>query len=137
MTKEELLKELSFNTWVMLRPSPVEGIGVFAIRDIPKGCRDMFGKPDAAEDWMTISKKEIRALPAHARFIVGNYCLYDEQNYYIPAHGFKKMDVSLFLNHADEPNIVSVSDGDYFEAIRDIKAGEELLVDYGQIVDAE
>ncbi len=137
MTKEELLKELSFNTWVMLRPSPVEGIGVFAIRDIPKGCRDMFGKPDAAEDWMTISKKEIRALPAHARFIVGNYCLYDEQNYYIPAHGFKKMDVSLFLNHADEPNIVSVSDGDYFEAIREIKAGEELLVDYGQIVDAE
>lgn len=137
MTKEELLKELSFNTWVMLRPSPVEGIGVFAIRDIPKGCRDMFGKPDAAEDWMTISKKEIRALPAHARFIVGNYCLYDEQNYYIPAHGFKKMDVSLFLNHADEPNIVSVSDGDYFEAIRDIKAGEELLVDYGQIVDGE
>lgn len=137
MTKEELLKELSFNTWVMLRPSPVEGIGVFAIRDIPKGCRDMFGKPDAAEDWMTISKKEIRALPAHAQFIVGNYCLYDEQNYYIPAHGFKKMDVSLFLNHADEPNIVSVSDGDYFEAIREIKAGEELLVDYGQIVDAE
>lgn len=137
MTKEELLKELSFNTWVMLRPSPVEGIGVFAIRDIPKGCRDMFGKPDAAEDWMTISKKEIRALPAHARFIVGNYCLYDEQNYYIPAHGFKKMDVSLFLNHADEPNIVSVSDGDYFEAIREIKAGEELLVDYGQIVDGE
>lgn len=137
MTKEELLKELSFNTWVMLRPSPVEGIGVFAIRDIPKGCRDMFGKPDAAEDWMTISKKEIRALPAHAQFIVGNYCLYDEQNYYIPAHGFKKMDVSLFLNHADEPNIVSVSDGDYFEAIREIKAGEELLVDYGQIVDGE
>ena len=47
------------------------------------------------------------------------------------------MDVSLFLNHADTPNIISVNDGDYFEAIRDIKAGEELLIDYGGIVDGE
>jgi hypothetical protein len=43
MTKAELLAELADNTWVMLRPSPIEGIGVFAIRDIPKGSRDMFG----------------------------------------------------------------------------------------------
>jgi SET domain-containing protein len=38
------------------------------------------------------------------------------------------------LNHADIPNIISINDGDYFEAVRDIKAGEELLVDYGEIV---
>lgn len=137
MTKEELLKELSGNTWVMLKPSPIEGIGVFALQHIPKGCRDMFGKPDAADDWITVAKKEVEDLPAHARFLVGNYCLYDEGNYFIPAAGFKKMDVSLFLNHSDEPNIMSVSDGDYFEAIRDIKAGEELVIDYGEIVDEE
>ena len=44
MNKEELLKELSVNTWVMIRPSPIEGIGVFALQDIPKGCRSMFSK---------------------------------------------------------------------------------------------
>jgi SET domain-containing protein len=68
---------------------------------------------------------------------VGNYCLYDETNYFVPAQGFKKMDVSLFLNHSDTPNIISIHDGDYFEAIRDIKVGEELLIDYGGIVDGE
>ena len=137
MTKEELLRELSGNTWVMLKPSPIEGIGVFALQDIPKGCRNMFGRPDAAGEWITVTKREIEELPAHAQFLVGNYCLYDEDNYFIPAHGFKKMDISLFLNHSDAPNIISVNDGDYFEAIRNIKKDEELVIDYGGIVDGE
>ena len=121
----------------MLKPSPIEGVGVFAVRDIPKGCRQMFGQPDAADEWITIPKKEIEALPNHAQFLVGNYCLYDDENYFVPAHGFKKMDVSLFLNHSDTPNIISINDGDYFETIREIKEGEELLIDYGGIVDDE
>ena len=137
MTKAALLAELSDNTYVMLKPSAIEGVGVFAIRDIPKGCRQMFSTPDAAEEWLTISKKEIETLPAHVQFVVGNYCLYDEENYFVPAQGFKKMDVSLFLNHSDTPNIISINDGDYFEAVRDINAGEELLIDYGGIVEGE
>jgi SET domain len=137
MTKTELLAELSNNTYVMLKPSPIEGIGVFAIRDIPRGCRDMFSKPDSNDNWITVPKTDVETLPPHAQFIVGNYCLYDEENYFIPDNGFKKIDVSLFLNHADIPNLISINDGDYFEAVRDIKAGEELLVDYGEIVDGE
>jgi len=124
MTKAELLVELTNNTYVILKPSPIEGIGVFAIKDITKGCRDM-------------SKTEVDTLPAHAQFLIGNYCLYDDTNYFLPGDGFKKIDVSLFLNHSDTPNIISIDDGDYFEAIRDIQAGEELLVDYGEIVEGE
>lgn len=135
MAKEELLKELRSHTWVMLRPSPLEGVGVFALRDIPKGCRDMFSKPDAAEEWISLTKKEVEELPEHARFLVGNYCLYDAERYFVPAAGFKKIDLALYLNHSDQPNIISIDNGDYFEAIRDIAAGEELLIDYGGIVD--
>lgn len=136
MTKTELLAELAQNTYVMLRPSAIEGVGVFAIRDIPKGCREMFSKPDAAEQWTMLSKREVEALPPQARFLVENYCLYDEQlNYFVPGQGFKKMDLCVFLNHADTPNVCSVDEGAFFEALRDIKAGEELLIDYGTIVD--
>ena len=137
MTKEALLQELSGNTWVMIKPSPIEGIGVFALQDIPIGCRTIFGKPDDPSEWITVSKNEIETLPAHAQFLVGNYCLYDQENYFVPAQGFKKIDLSLFLNHSDDPNIISVNDGDYFETIRDIKEGEELVIDYGEIVDEE
>jgi SET domain-containing protein len=137
MTKTALLNELAGNTWLMLKPSPIEGIGVFAIRDISKGCSSMFDKPDDATEWITVSKKEIEALPAHAQFLVNNYCLYDEVDYFLPAQGFKKMDLALFINHSDNPNIISLNDGDYFEAVRDIKAGEELVINYGEIVDGE
>jgi SET domain-containing protein len=135
MTKEELLNELSNNTWVMIKPSGTHGIGVFAVRDIPAGCKELFSKEMG--EWTTVPRKEIDALPLHAKDIVENYCLYDEENYFIPAKGFKVMDLSLFLNHADEPNIISVNDGEYFETIKEIKKGEELFIDYGEIVDGE
>lgn len=134
MTKAELLSELS-NTYVMLKPSTVEGIGVFAIQHIKKGCREMFSKPDELDNWISLSKKEVLTLPPHAKFLVENYCLYDQDNYFVPDYGFKKMDVSLFLNHSDTPNIISINDGEYFEATRVIESGEELLIDYGGIVD--
>ena len=137
MTKEELLQELSTNTWVMIKPSPIEGIGVFALQDIPKGCRSMFSKANEQEQWIPISKTEIENLPAHAKALIENYCLYDAENYFVPDYGFKKMDLVNFLNHSDTPNVISINDGEFFEAIRDIKKDEELVIDYGEIVDGE
>ena len=137
MTKEELLNELEANTWVMIKPSPIEGIGVFALRDITKGCRSMFSKADEQEQWIPISKTEVANLPAHAKTLIENYCLYDEANYFVPDYGFKKMDLVNFLNHSDTPNIISINDGEFFEAIKDILKGEELFIDYGEIVDGE
>ena len=137
MTKVELLAELCDHTYIMLKPSPIEGIGIFAVQDIAKGCREMFSRPDINDNWITLSKEEVQTLPPHAKFMVENYCLYDKEHYFIPDYGFKKIDIALFLNHSDTPNILSVNDGDYFEAMRDIKAGEELLIDYGMIVDGE
>jgi SET domain-containing protein len=135
--KQQLLDEIINHTYVMLKPSPIAGIGVFAIRDIPQGCRSMFSKPDQNDKWITIRKKEVESMPLHARQLIENYCLFDEDQYFVPDYGFKKIDVSLFLNHSDTPNVISIQEGDYFEAIRDIKSGEELFIDYGEIVDGE
>lgn len=137
MTKEELLHELADDTWVMIKPSPIEGIGVFALRDIPRGCRSMFSKASEQEKWIPVSKTEVETLPPHAKALIENYCLYDAENYFVPDYGFKKMDLVNFLNHSDTPNIVSINDGEFFEAIRDINSGEELVIDYGEIVDGE
>ncbi len=137
MTKTELLQELADNTWVMIKPSPIEGIGVFALQDIPKGCRSMFSKASDAEEWIIVSKTEVKALPAHTKALIETYCLYDDENYFVPDYGFKKMDLVNFLNHSDTPNIISINDGEFFEALTDIKQGEELFIDYGEIVDGE
>ncbi len=133
MTKEELLLELSQETYAMLKPSPVHGIGVFAMRDIPKGCRSIFSKN--VGEWIKLPIADVEKLPDHSRNLVETYCLYDEEHYYVPDYGFKVMDMVNYLNHSSTPNIISVNDGEYFEALTDIAAGEELLVNYGSIVD--
>jgi SET domain-containing protein len=135
MKKESLLKQLQQSTYVMIQPSPLHGIGVFAIRDIPKGTRDLFSQ--GIGEWIKLTMAEVEALPKHSRDLVENHCLFDEDFYYVPDYGFKLVDLVIYLNHSDTPNVVSVNDGEFFEAICDIKAGEELLVDYGTIVDSK
>lgn len=131
MNREKLLQQLQSDTYVMLKPSPVHGIGVFAIRDIPKGCRTIFST--GVGEWIKLSFEEVEKLPVHSRNLVETYCLYDESHYFVPDYGFKLMDLVLYLNHSSEPNIISVNEGEEFEALRDIKVGEELLVNYGSI----
>jgi len=135
MNKEALLKELASSTYVMIKPSPLHGIGVFAIRDIPKGTKNIFSK--GVGDWIKVSKEEVDALPQHSKDLIENHCLFDEDHYFIPDYGFKLVDLVIYLNHSETPNVISLNDGEEFEAIRDIANGEELLVDYGTIVESE
>lgn len=135
MTKEALLKDLQKDTYVMIKPSPLHGIGVFAIRDIPKGTRDLFSQ--GVGEWIKLTVAEVEALPKHSKDLVENHCLFDEDFYYVPDYGFKLVDLVIYLNHSDKPNVISINDGEFFEATRDIAEGEELLVDYGTIVACE
>ena len=135
MTKETLLKDLMHDTYVMIKPSPLHGIGVFAIRDIPKGTRNIFSQ--GVGEWIKLTIAEVEALPKHSMDLVEHHCLFDEDFYYVPDYGFKLVDLVIYLNHSDTPNVVSINEGEYFEAISAIKVGEELLVDYGTIVDSE
>ncbi|MBS1640372.1 MAG: SET domain-containing protein [Bacteroidetes bacterium] len=133
--KQQLLKELVYNTYVQLKPSGIHGIGVFAMINIPKGCTTMFEKEMG--EWVELSFEEVALLPAHSKALVENFCLFDDKKYFVPAKGFKQIDLSLFLNHSNKPNLISVNDGEYFKAIKNIKAGEELFIDYGTIVHSE
>ncbi len=135
MDKTDLLRELNESHYVMLKPSAVHGIGVFAVNPIPKGCRSMFSKDPG--EWIRMSFEEVNSLPEPSRYMVETYCLYDERDYFVPADGFKSMDISLYLNHNEEANIASIDEGVMFEALRDIEVGEELFLDYGKIVDWE
>lgn len=133
MNKEQLLRELQQETFVTLKASPVHGIGVFAICDIPKGCRSILSKH--GNEWTRLSFKEVEALPDHSRQLIETYCLYDDVAYFVPDYGFKMMDMVLYLNHSDIPNLISVNEGEFFEAARDIKAGEEIFLDYKTLAD--
>lgn len=135
MNKEALLKELANTTYVMIKPSPLHGIGVFAIRAIPKGTKNIFSQ--GVGDWIKVSKEEVDALPQHSKDLIENHCLFDKNHYFIPDYGFKLVDLVIYLNHSETPNVISLNEGEQFEAIQDIACGEELLVNYGTIVESE
>jgi len=127
---ELVLSEIK-DVYVRLKPSSISGIGVFAIRDIPKGCREMFTR-DTGE-WIKVPKEEVEKMPAYTREMVETYCTFDHDSYYIERTGFKKMDLCCYVNHSETPNIAPVNNGEYFEALVDIKKGQELTIDYGLV----
>jgi SET domain-containing protein len=132
-TKEELLEDLREHTYVMLSPSSVEGIGVFAIHRIPKGCREMF--PNKKIEWVKLTEAEVESLPEHSRYMVQRYWVNYEGFYYVPDSGLKFMPAVCFLNHSENPNIVCINDGECWEAVRDIEVGEELFINYESLDD--
>ncbi len=133
--KDILLQQLRSHTYVMIKPSPLHGIGVFAIRPIPKGTKNIFS--EGMGEWIQVSKQEVESLPQSSKDLIENHCLFDEDHYFIPEYGFKLVDLVIYLNHSEIPNVRSLNEGEQFEALRDILEGEELLVDYGTIVDCE
>jgi SET domain-containing protein len=135
MTKEALLRELAEETYIALKPSSIHGIGVFAIRPIPKGAKNIFSSN--VGEWIKLPITDVEQLPAHSRSLIETYCLYDEEHYFVPDYGFKVMDIVNYLNHSSTPNVISVNDGEYFEALTDIPEGAELFVNYGEIVAVE
>lgn len=135
MTKKELLNELRNSSKIMLKPSAVHGIGVFSIAPIKKGERNIFSNNN--QHWIPISNEEMNSLPLHSKQLIENYCLYDETQYFVPEEGLKILDLVVFLNHRESPNIISIEGGIQFEALRNIEPGEELFIDYGTIVGEE
>jgi SET domain-containing protein len=132
MTKEELISNL-IDIYIELRPSPIHGIGIFAIRNIPKGCRDMFSKDNS--EWIPLPKDDVEQLPDYSKRMVEEYFVHDDKFYYIEKNCLKKIDLVCYLNHSDEPNIRVINNGNIFEAITDIKAGQELFINYSEVVD--
>ncbi|MGO9266216.1 MAG: SET domain-containing protein [Candidatus Binataceae bacterium] len=111
--------------YTRLKPSKIHGVGVFAVRDIPKGT-PVFAEDD--EDIVWIDKRNIGELPSAIREFYDDFCIIDGDKYGCPEN-FDKLTIAWYLNHSDEPNVAP--DNEYrFYALRDIKAGEELTANY-------
>jgi hypothetical protein len=113
--------------YTRLRPSRRGGVGVFAIRNIRKGT-DIFGDDDDEIVW--VERSRLRRLPREVRRLYEDFCIITDKGrkYGCPTN-FNRLTLSWYLNSSTNPNVVC--DKDYkFSAKRNIRAGEELTVDY-------
>lgn len=115
--------------YARIRPSKIHGVGVFAIRDVPKGSK-IFAEDDSELIWMKRSALKLDELPQDIRRLYEQFCLIkDKGETYGCPKSFNLMTVAWYLNHSKTPNVGC--DKDYvFFALRDIRNGEELTADY-------
>lgn len=108
------------------------GIGVFAISDIPAGA-DVFGADDA--ETVMVAKVETLSLRPEIRKLYHDFCVLKDGTYECPI-SFNSLTVSWYLNCSETPNVRPDSNL-RFKAIREIKAGEEILANYDEYSENE
>lgn len=120
-------------TFTRLGPSKAHegGVGVFAIRKIPKGTNIFHGDKDT--ELVDIDKSQVEALSTELRKLYDDFCIIEDhgQLYRCPK-SFNLMTISWYLNEpraGEQPN-VRCGEDDIFYAGRNIEPSEELTVDY-------
>jgi len=111
-----------------LGPSAIHGVGVFAIQEIAEGT-PIFYADDTELVW--IDANIIDGLPTEIKRLYKDFAILKNGKYGCPTN-FNNMTVSWYLNEPNKPKEPNVRcDENYqFCALRDIKTGEELTVDY-------
>jgi SET domain-containing protein len=108
------------------------GVGVIAIRDIPKGT-NVFKNSDPCGDVLEIPENELAQFdaPEEAKEMVRDFCALQDGTYFVPNYGIDAITKFYFLNHSTKPNLTTPDKGETFIALRNIKKGTELTADYG------
>jgi hypothetical protein len=129
---DDLIKDLEENIYCRLRPSSVSGVGIFAIRDIPKGVNPLknFLKCRYVEVDPKLVFENEKIDPAVKKLVNDMYVV-AEGKLNLWEGGLNALDIGFFINSSEHPNMVAESGAESFVAMRDIKKGEELFVDYG------
>jgi SET domain-containing protein len=130
MKRAELVRRVLADCYCRLAPSTIHGIGVFAIRDIPRGKNPFntiskYSRPG----YVRMTSAELDALPPKLHEMIHALFVPTDGEMWLPSCGTNVVYLNTYLNHSTEPNL-RTKDGFRFTALRKISEGEELTVDY-------
>ncbi len=130
MKRAEFLRRVLANCYCRLAPSPIHGIGVFAIRDIPRGRNPFNTLPKYARPgYVRMTSAELDALPPQLRQLICALFVPTDGDMWLPNSGTNLVYLNAYFNHSTTPNL-RTRDGYHFVSLRKICEGEELTVDY-------
>lgn len=122
---KEAIEALNSTVNTRLAPSPIHGVGVFAIRDIKKGER-MY--QNTIPNIFDLPYAKFSKLKPEIKDILLQFFPYKvaepEATFWYPVNSMQ-----AYMNHSSEPNYNAQDD----IALRKIKAGEEITEDYRKI----
>ncbi|MEK7203010.1 MAG: SET domain-containing protein [Patescibacteria group bacterium] len=116
-------------TYCRIKPSKLEGVGVFAIRDIPKGQKIFWGV--GRHKWYTFKISDFCDCNKEVLKMIDDFFVIEKNGAItIPEFGLDGIGISFFLNNSKKPNVKTIDGGENFATLRKIKKGEELAVAY-------
>ena len=124
---DAVLSGLRNELYCELKPSARHGIGVFAIRHIPRGIDPLISRLKRRE--VRLSHEQVQSLPQAIQKTLRVFCYYDDNGYLVPSTGLNVVDMAIYLNHDKEPNLQMQRDGSFLSLVA-IRRGEELTMDY-------
>lgn len=126
MSQSNLIAEAHNDIYCKLAPSPIHGVGVFALKDIPI--------------YTVIFRSNLKTIAVDKKFLnrintnVANYyssMLFSDFNIMeIPKTGMNALPTSYYLNHSEEPNAKIDIENNLIVAKKNIYVGEEVTINY-------
>ncbi|HEV2601935.1 MAG TPA: SET domain-containing protein-lysine N-methyltransferase [Candidatus Babeliales bacterium] len=119
----------------VLKPSPIGGVGFFATHDIPSGTI-LFRQENHP-----VRRLKVCDIPQELL----KYCIYINDQECIAPERFDRMEIGWYLNHSFDPNVAHQASIEWNDeshvntlyAIKDIKAGDEILMNYNDLDEPE
>lgn len=134
--KTKLIDHLKNDIYCRIGISKVHGVGILAIKDIPKDTNPFKNLSNEKEKSIELNDNELKNVDIETKKIVNDFfgSKQDGQNVYDVLYaGPNYINISYYLNHSDNPNLDIVEKGGAyvdFKTNRDIKKGEELFINY-------
>jgi SET domain-containing protein len=137
ITKNNLLNHLKNDIFCRIGVSKVHGVGVIAIKDIPKGTMPFITLSKEEDKIINLTDNDIKDFPKGVRTILKDFFGGKKnKDYDVYAYGPNYINISFYLNHNEKPNIDIIDDPKYnylmFITNRKIKKGEELFINYNK-----
>ena len=137
--KKNLLKNLENDVYCRIMPSKKHGVGVFAIKDIPKGKNPfkITGVSCLKGKVLNINESELKNIDTEILKMISDFYHKDEKGFYgIPYKGINANDISFYMNTSKKPNVSFKSSSKCsmveFFTLKPVKKGHELLINYDE-----
>jgi SET domain-containing protein len=141
--KSNIIDNLKNDVYCRIKRSKIHGVGVFAIKNIPKGINPFLNlKSKNKKEYIDINKYDLNDLSYEIIKMLDDYLgVNDDNTYSIPINGLNTLDISFFMNHSKNPNMSIKNDDDEnlddnfvnFISNKNINIGEELVIDYDRL----
>ena len=131
----KLIQYLKNEIWFRAGPSGIHGVGLFAIRDIPKGTDIMVEFDGKGKTYFSIEKAQMQDIHPNVRRLWKDYWQNNDiwQHIYLPPN-YKRIHI-FYVNHSDKPNCDLNCGINHLSLItnKDIKEGDEIFEDYNRL----